>query len=120
MHPQSWTGKLFALYCLSLQEAQAGVDVPSGQRATGTSVKPWACACTLMMERISTWMAAGTGAGFSVTKTMAVGRLLQVARKPRVGESVPINELMASMHAVRSVLLLKHTRGAIWGNERRL
>jgi hypothetical protein len=25
-----------------------------------------------------------------------------------VGESVPINELMASMHAVRSVLLLKH------------
>jgi hypothetical protein len=40
---------------------------------------------------------------------MAVGRLLQVARKPRVvGESVPINELMASMHAVRSVLLLKY------------
>jgi hypothetical protein len=25
-----------------------------------------------------------------------------------VGESVPINELMASMHAVRSVLLLKY------------
>jgi hypothetical protein len=62
MHPQSWTGKLFALYCLSLQEAQAGVDVhqaPEGDRDIRKTV---GLRLYLMMERISTW-SSGTGAG---------------------------------------------------------
>jgi hypothetical protein len=35
MHPQSWTGKLFALYCLSLQKRKLGLtyhQAPEGDR----------------------------------------------------------------------------------------
>jgi type IV secretory pathway TrbD component len=54
-----------------LPEAQAGADVLSGARDRDIR-KTVGLRLYLMMERISTWMAAGTGLLFWVTKTMAV------------------------------------------------
>jgi type IV secretory pathway TrbD component len=54
------------------QEAQAGADVLSGARDRDIR-KTVGLRLYLMMERISTWMAAGAGLLFWVTKTMAGG-----------------------------------------------
>jgi hypothetical protein len=62
-----------------------------------------------MMERISTWMAAALGLGcFLGDKDNGSGAIAAGSTKAKVVGESPINELMASMHAVRSVLLLKH------------
>jgi hypothetical protein len=72
MHPQSWTGA--SLHYIAYRKRAGGTyhQALEGDRDIRKTV---GLRLYLMMERISTWMAAGTGAGllFWVTKTMAVG-----------------------------------------------